>query len=493
MKAWEYVINTAMLGTHKPIPGNAELPNEVAEIVAMIDAVESSDKEAKFLQKAAAIYNYRQCGFTLIEQKELPTTIAPDEAKPYCSEEAATILNDILNEDNTALLMLWLSCCNNGERLLLPDVLPAVLDAALKDKLLQPLVITCSGNRGLWLSKLNPVWNYFGAISDQETWETGKPDERVNVLKKLRHSNPEQAREWLQQTWAQETAASKVDLLKTLRVNIGANDFEWLEGLLYEKGQKVKDEALALLKLIPGSSIVNQYQDLLKESVILKKEKALFGMMTKLSIQQKLPLNVDESIFKSGIEKLAGQKASFTDESFILHQLISAVPPSFWEKQFESAPAQVFEYFEKYANDKVPALGLAVSRFKQKEWISYFLHQPGFYTDFLDMMTTNEQEKYLARFLKIEAKNTIHYALRLNHEWGTEFAILVLREMANHPYEYNRAFFNKHTKLIPAGIIDQLEKVKPKDANLQNAWEKGKEHLIKLLGLKQQILKAFNV
>ena len=82
MKAWEYVINTAMLGTDKPMPGNAELPDEVAEIAAMIDAVESSDKEAKFLQKAVAIYNYRQCGFTPIEQKELPTSIAPAETKP---------------------------------------------------------------------------------------------------------------------------------------------------------------------------------------------------------------------------------------------------------------------------------------------------------------------------------------------------------------------------------------------------------------------------
>jgi len=492
MKVWEYVINTAMLGTDKPMPGNAELPDELAEIAAMIDAVESSDKEAKFLQKAAAIYNYRQCGFTPIEQKEFPTGTAPDETKPYCSQEAAMILSDILNEDNTALLALWLSCCDNSGRLLLPDVLPAVLDAALKDKLLQPLVIACSGNRGLWLSKLNPTWDYFDVLRDDEIWQTGKPDERVDVFKKLRQINADQAREWLQQTWTQETTASKVDLLKALRVNAGPTDLEWLESLLNEKAQKVKDEALALLKLIPGSSIVNQYQDLLKESVILKKEKALLGMMTKISIQQKLPLNVDESIFKSGIEKLAGQKASFTDESFIIYQLISAVPPSLWETLFDAAPAQVFEYFEKYASDKIPALGLAVSTFKQKEWISYFLDQPGFYPDFLDMITRNEQEEYLARFLKTDAQNTIHYALRLNHEWSTEFAIMMLREMANHPYEYNRAFFSKHIKLIPVGIVNQLEKIESKDANLQNAWGKGKDHLIKLLGLKQQTLNAFN-
>jgi hypothetical protein len=41
-------------------------------------------------------------------------------------------------------------------------------------------------------------------------------------------------------------------------------DLPWLESLLNEKGQKVKDEALALLKSIPGSSIVKQYEDLLR-------------------------------------------------------------------------------------------------------------------------------------------------------------------------------------------------------------------------------------
>lgn len=492
MKAWEYVINTAILGTDKPMPGNAELPDEIAEVAAMIDAVESSDKEAKFLQKAVTIYNYRQCGFTPIEQKELQTSIAPDETKPYCSEEAAKILSDILNEDNTTLLELWLSGCNNSEKLLLPDVLPVTLDAALKDKLLQPLVIPTSGNRGLWLSQLNPSWGYFSSLSDEEIWQTGKPDERVNVLKKLRQTNPEQARKWLQQTWGQETATSKVDLLKTIRINAGTTDLEWLENLLNEKGQKVKDEALALLKLIPGSSIVNQYQDLLKESVILKKEKALLGMVTKNSIQQKLPATVDESIFKSGIEKLAGQKASLTDESFILYQLISAVPPSFWEKHFDAAPEQVVGYFEKYALSQMGALVKAVVTFKADSWIPYLLNQAALYGDFLDKLPLQQRDKYMLRFFANDPQNTINIALNCNQEWGAEFAASVLSYMANNPYVYNRAFFSKNIKLIPPGIVNQLEKIESKDANLQSTWEKGKDHLIKLLGLKQQTLKAFN-
>ena len=209
------------------------------------------------------------------------------------------------------------------------------------------------------------------------------------------------------------------------------------------------------------------------------------GIMTKVSIQQKLPDVVDESIFKSGIEKLSGQKAAFTDEEYIIYQLISAVPPTFWEKQFDATPQQVVQYFEKYAPVVVGALGMA-------SWMPYFLHLDGFYVDFINFLPKNEQEKYLLRFFEPDPRNAIHYALKLSQEWSMEFAIKVLRAMANYPYEYNRAFFNKHINLIPASIVQQVGQIEPKDLNLLNTWEKSRDHLIKLLGLKQQTLKAFN-
>jgi len=493
MKAWEYVIHTAMLGTDKPLPGNADLPDAITEIAALIDAGEASDKETKFLQKAVLIYNYRQCGAAPAEKKDLPVNTAPPETQPYCSEAAAGILNDILNEDNTALLELWLSYCSENTQLLLPGVLPAVLDKALKEKSLQLLVIACSGNRGLWLSKLNPAWDYFILQSDAEIWQTGKPEERVNTLKKLRQTDPALAREWLQQTWAQETAASKAELLKVLKINRGPADLPWLESLLDEKGQKVKEEALSLLKHISGSSIVHQYENLLKQSVILKKEKALLGMMTKITIQQTLPAAIDESIFKSGIEKLAGQKASFTDEHYILYQLIGFVPPAFWETHFDATPAQVVAYFEKYAETMIGAVAIAVSRFGANDWIPYFLNQESkFYSDYLDVLPVAERDNYLLRFFKTDAKLAIHDALRCTQEWGEALALAAISEMAGRPYEYNRSAFSRHINLIPVCILNRLEKIEPKDINLQQAWEKNRSHLTKLLGLKQQTQQAFN-
>ncbi|EHQ27099.1 DUF5691 domain-containing protein [Mucilaginibacter paludis] len=492
MKAWEHIINTAMLGTDKPFPGVADLPEDVAVIAGAIDTNEDLDKELKFLQKAAVIYNYRQCGFVAMQKNDLPLNAAGPETKPYCSGMAASVLNNILEEDNISLLEFWLTQCSKSNQLFLPDVLPSLLDKAQKQTALQPLVIACGGNRGEWLGRLNPAWNYFTVLPDEELWQTGRPEDRAKALTNTRRAAPDRAREWLQQTWPQENAASKAELLKILKINSSAADLPWLESLLNEKAQKVKDEVMALLKQIPGSSIVRQYEELLSQSVILKREKALLGMMTKISIQLKLPAKVDESIFKSGIQKLTGIKSTMTDEEYIIYQLISAIPPVFWEQQFEMGPEQVVQHFAKYAPSMVGALGMAVSLFKAESWMRYFLQLDGFYVDFINYLDPPEQEKYLLRLMNSEAKDAIHYALLCNQEWGLTFTAKAVQYMANYPYQYNRTFFNQHIGLIPIAIISQVEKIEPTDANIRQTWEKSKHHLIKLLTLKQQTLRAFN-
>jgi hypothetical protein len=491
MKAWESIINTAMLGTDKPAPAIADLPEEVVVIANAIDTAATLDKEERYLQKAAFIYNYRQSGFVPFRKNDLPANKAADETKSYCIPLAAGVLNTILDEENDQLLRLWLSQCSNAGLLLLPEALPAVLEKAQKDIALRAVVIECSGNRGAWLGKMNPEWNWFTVLPDEELWQTGTPAQRAEVLKRLRQNEPAKALEWLRQIWEQENAAGKAELLKAMKVSSNADDLPWLESLLNEKGQKVKDEALALLKNIPGSSVIKQYEELLRQSVSLKKEKALLGLTTKTTIQVKLPAVVDESIFKSGIEKLSGPKSTVTDENYVIYQLISSVPPAFWERQFETTPVQVVEYFEKYAAAMVPALANAVAKFGQKSWVPFFLNHNIYYGDFVNMLSGREQEKYLLKSLNNGVQGMVE-ALQVDGEWGVELAVASLLKMANSPYEYNRGFFTRYIGLIPVGVLKHIENITSQQANLQPTWDKTRNHLINLLNLKQQTLKAFN-
>lgn len=492
MKAWEQIVNAAMLGTDKPMPGQTDMSTELADITNLIDAVPGLDNEDRFLQKAAVVYNYRRSGFVPLQKQEVTLAKPEDESRPYCSNQASAVLRMVLEEDNPYLVNLWLERTVGTGKLLVPDVLPVMLDKAQKDDALRELVIACSGKRGEWLSGLNPQWNYFSPVPDEELWQNGKPEERIKVLEKLRKTDPAHALSLLRGTWEQENSACKIDLIRTLKIKIGSADLSWLESLQAEKGQKVKDEVMTLLKLIPGSSIIKKYEDVLAQAVTLKKEKGLLGLGTKTSIQQKLPDGIDESIFKTGVEKLTGAKAGMSDQQFILYQLGSLVPPSFWERQFDASPAQVVEYFEQYAKDMVPALGLAVSRFDADSWVHYFLKQPCFYIDMVNKLSAEEQEKYLLRFFSDDPQDIIHHALRCNHEWGTTFTLSALRHMANNPYQYNRAFFKDNIGLINTGVLHQLEGITPKEPNLGSTWEKTRNYLYKLLNLKQQIRQVFN-
>jgi len=488
MKAWQHIINTAMLGTDKPMPARNDLPADIAEIDALIDAIDELDKEDRFLHKAAVISNYRQSGFVPLPKPEITLAVADTETLPYCSAQAAAVLNGVLEEDNDWLLKYWLEHCAAKAQLLKPEMLPAVLDKARTVTGLQPLVIACSGKRGEWLSRFNPDWRYFNSIPEDELWQNGKPEDRLKAIKAIRQNDPAKALRLVRETWEQENAAAKTELLKALAINNSAGDLPWLESLSVEKSQKVKDEAMNLLKLIPGSSIIQKYEEVLRQSVTLSKEKGLLGLMSKTAIRQKLPDTIDESIFKSGIEKFTGSKSSISDEGYIIYQLISHVPPSFWQQQFEASAAEVVDYFDKYAKTLAPALGLAVVRFNADDWIPYFMDQPQFYPKFLNKLSSKDQEKYLLRFFVQDSSNIIQHALKSNHEWGPAFTAAAVQFMSANPYQYNRNFFKEHIGLIHTNILPQHDGMAITEGN----WDKTRQYLIGLLNLKQQIRQVFN-
>ncbi len=492
MKIWEDIVHTAMLGTDKPSPVNTDWPQELATIVDDIDAAGEQDKESRFLQKAAIVYNYRQCGFTPLQKSELSFAPAQAETKSHCSAVAAQLLTAILHEDNLSLLQLWLSHCDDSHQLLPSVMIPVVLDKAAKNEVIRQLAINCSGNRGTWLSQYNPDWSYFNIASDEEIWRTGIADERFRVLLKVRLQDAAKGLEWLQQTWPQESAANKSNLLKTLQNNLSAADMPWLESLLSEKSQKVKEQVEYLLKQLPGSSIVQLYEEVLGQSVSLKQEKALLGLVNKTKLQFQLPADLNPQIFNTGIEKMAGPNVKTSDEDYIMFQLISSVPPSFWERHLQASREQVIEYFEKYAADKVQALCNAVVLFKSKEWQPLVLKQKLFNPNLLYQLSPQQQDEYLMRFVKEEPKSVVQEALNIDHEWSPAFTLEALRFLADNPYQYGQFVFRSLIQFLPASINNQLDSIKAKDPYLQSLWEKNRNYLQKLLNLKQQIPQVFN-
>lgn len=494
MDLWQDILNTALLGTDKRSPATEGLPADLQEAAALITQNKASDKEEQFLQLAALVFNYRQCGVAPLQKESVGIEAAPAEERPYCSAHSMQVLKDILDTESIPLLGLWLEQCARKEQLIQPDLLPVVLTLGMQYKKLQPLLGDCCGKRGAWLRGFNPDWKFSIATTNEELWQTGTLEQRKAVLQELRAAQPEQAREWLLQIWAQEDANTRTELLGVLSINISEADIGFLEMLSTDKSKKVKELALQLLKQIPTSAIVQQYQGVLHQAVTLKTEKGLLGLSKKTSLEIELPTGIDESIFKTGVDKLSNNK-ELTDDEFIVYQLAQVTPLSFWEQQLNSDPEGVIELLQKDKKGKklLSALIHAVVLRADARWAMAFMKQSEtFYLDILPLLPVDKQEFHSQRFFAQHADSIIDYAVKRTDQWSMSFTELVFQHTAKHPYQYNRQFYHQHIERFPASITDGLHKYAPTEEGYKTMWGNTSSYIIKLMGLKTQLFQSFN-
>lgn len=495
MHYWDQLINTALLGTDKRPMTTNDWPSDLAAVTNSIQENTTTDKEEQFLQIAALAFNYRQCGVQPLQKEGVTITKAGEEEKQYGSAKAMQALKDIFDIESPALLRLWLQQCTAKQRIVIPELAPVLLAAGATQKKLQPLLTVACGKRGEWLSQFNSEWRFSAAATDDELWQTGNLEQRKQVLQQQRQVNPAQALAWLQQTWTQEDAATKQELLSILTTNIGAGDIAFLESLATEKGKKVKDLALRLLKQIPDSPVVLQYQQVLQQAVQLKKEKTMLGLSSHTSLDFQLPSTIDEAIFKTGIDKLSSNSKAFSDEEYILYQLIQGVAPAFWETHLSIPATDIIQQWQKDAIGKklLPALVNAISNFKSEPWaIAMMQTSEVFYIDLIPLLPAKEQEFYSIKFMYEFGGAIIEYAARFNNEWSIDLTKAIFTQASKEVYSYNKAFYNNHIHLIPVAIAPLLEKFTPTEEHLKGYWRNNSEYLTRLLQLKQQTIQSFN-
>ena len=495
MESWNSVINTALLGTEKRSLKAEEVDPAFAEGIALIQE-KTDNREDVFLQSAALVYNYRQCGFLPLQKESVTIAQAEAEEKTCASPLAHLVLMDILETGAGSLLYFWLEQCNRAGQIVQPDLIPLLLGASTKNKSLEPLVDACCGRRGAWLRQFNEEWKKGETATEEELWQTGTLAQRKAVLGNIRKQDPAKARELLQQTWPDEAAATKAELLEAMLGNAGDDDVPWLEDLLDEKSVKVKDAALQVLKSIPGSAVVQRYWNVLRQSVSLNTSKGLLGIGSKTTLDVKLA-PADPAIFKTGIQQLSSE-AKTADEDFILYQLAAAVPPRLWESHFEKERKDIVALFAKHEKGKalLPALAKAAAHFGDKEWMRAVIEVDGdnLHEDAFGLLPQKEAEAYAVLFLpdKTRAGKVIQNVHFFGEEWSPEFAKGVLCYMARSAYQFNRGYFNELAAVLPIAITKELEGCAPKEEYLRTAWNNVSEHITKLLALKQQTIKAFS-
>jgi hypothetical protein len=493
MQFWNDILHTALLGSDKTTVDPARLPPGLKA-----DLPPDQDKETSFLQTAALAFNYRQAGIKPFFKEGLTLSPSATEEKPYCSRVARQLLGELLTENNPLLLRLWLSLCDSKGQLIQPDWLPAILQAGASNKSLRAGIAVCGGKRAEWLAALNPDWKYLAAgngeegASQEEIWQTGSAEQRRSVLQGLRRTDPDSAREWLILSWPEEDANSRADLLKQFSIGLSEKDLPFLESLTTDKSKKVREQVVSLLKRMPSSSIGELYAQAVFSHVEIKKTKSLLG--GKKTLSWSLPVKMDKAVFSSGINPLSNEKG-VSDDICILRQLLEWVPLSLYEERWQLTTKEVLDLFQKDDTGKelFESLLLSVASFSDRTRAAIVLQQATTPPSALiALLPPAQQDQLLIKLFPQSPDLIFQEAMNKPEEWSRELTLLILQRAAQQPYAYNRATFNNAIHLIPLSITEELNKPALSDGIPGNTWSGIREHLARLLYLKQRIINAFN-
>lgn len=483
------IIQTALLGTEKKQIESSDLPEELRVSYNNIEK-EDSDKETKFLKGASFALNFHKSGVQPFKL-QLNSDESPEEEHNYVSGEAIRILKETLGYKYQNLTWFWGKKCQEKNLIVLPHVLPELFEWGVSTKkYTAELFRSVIGKRGLWLSKFSEEWSFVREENEACDWETGTIQQRVNYLTQLRNENPVSAIEKIQSVWKEENAANRLELLESLIINISKSDEEFLFSLLNDKSQKVKEKVLQLLKLIPDSKIIQTYQEILKDSVRISQGKML-GLINKINIEVKLKMT-DEAIFKSGIQNLSSNK-KISDDDYILMQLTSEVPPSFWEKHFGCDPAEAVKLFSSKDDFKIfrEPICQSVFKFSNQAWAREIIEQfdsPP--VRLLQLIVESERIKYADKFLKNNDNlNDLVNILRTENviEWNKKFTKELLVIMAENPNYYNKNYFESISMYLPSSIVNDLDSITPNEEWKRNHWSKISQEIKEYINIKEKI------
>jgi hypothetical protein len=290
---YEDLVAAATVGlSHRPLQITG-LSGAADEHAGLIDP---GDQAAALLDAAALLVAARRAGVRPGPGLARPPA-APDDPAPELSARAA----DLLQAAGPGLLADLLGlAAEHGYRAPAP-LLPALLDAAVRDRGLTTAVAGVLGARGRWLAGHRADWQRVadalpaasvpaasvpaasvpaasvpaasvpaasvpaasvpaGAVrlgatapDDPGVWDTGRRAERRAYLVELRERDPAAARELLAAGWSRETGDDRADLLAVLARGLSPDDEDFLEAALDDRKASVRAEAARLLARLPGS------------------------------------------------------------------------------------------------------------------------------------------------------------------------------------------------------------------------------------------------
>jgi Family of unknown function (DUF5691) len=325
--------------------------------------LDSGDDAAALLDAVVLTVAARRAGARPVTGVACPAPAAPD-AAPELPARAADLLERAEGGDPALLASLLAATAAHGYRAPAP-LLPALLDAAVRDDALRPAVAAVLGARGRWLAGHRGDWQRVAddaaadaaGPDDPAVWDTGRPGERRSYLAALRARDPAAARDLLAAGWSRETGDDRAHLLGVLAQGLSAADEEFLETVLDDRKAAVRAAGRRLLARLPGSAFTRRAEERVAPLLRLEYRRLVVS----------LPGAPDAAAIRDGIDARPPSSRIGTG-AWLLIQMISAAPLAGWEdglgldpRQLVSLPVSGDLRVDVHAGWRLAAIGQASS------------------------------------------------------------------------------------------------------------------------------------
>jgi hypothetical protein len=484
------IIKSALLGTEKYLPNTEDpLLQEVQQQITQ----KQEDKEDGFLKLAAAFFLMQEAG------RKLPTQSyrhenAPTEAWGKISEKAAFLVASLIKGQQEQALLYALERCRQKQKLLSPDLVPVLLEMALKQKQIRSYLDVC-GSKGRWLAGINTEWAvlYQNQVFEEDVWETGSLPARISWLEEQRKQDPGLARELLEAALSAESAANRAQLLEVLLINLSEQDLDFLERQCQDKSQKVKQIAYQLLRRLPGAQISRQYQAFLKETLSLREERHLLISKKKV-LHFKNEAVLPEALIASGIEKISSQKG-VEDVHYWVAQLMGYTPSAFWQQTFSLGPEELVTLFSEHPQKQLflSALSSAALFFEDKAMAEvllqkHWVNEPGL----LQLVEREKRFEYAQYFLEAKQQSAELLQQLMDETYiamPVNFCKKYLSFLQKEPYTLSQPMYQQWALYVPESMLAELRKLSEKSSQdyRQHHFQKMMSVMIETIETREKI------
>lgn len=493
---FDTLLKTAIIGT----ANGATLPEIDYNEIALPETISAEEK----ILLAAAFYalqekaSYQAKTYT----HELPAA-CPQEEQVYASLSICELILRCMSkeQEDSIVVQEILEKIAAKSWIVLPHVLPQLLDYGQSRTHLQHLIAKVSGKRGKWLVNYNKTWKYILA-DEKETsdWDTDTHEERLASFRLLHKNKPAEAIALLQQDWRKESLKNKKDFLNVLIAQPDVADETFLEALFEEeKDTELCRKVMEVLVQIPHSSVVECLKQHILASIKIKS-----GFLSVEKMQITLPTALTPDLKKLGF--LQTKQGLENSKQGIFCQLLSLFPPSLLTQIFKKTPEEILLYAEKTTLYDIilHALTQAAQLHKDQDWLSALIINkietktiPPEMKKMQNALSADSYSKLAEKVAKKTKDKTLLFFLANREQtWAETETQIALTEMQNAVRKYANARpwdcndFKDIAKTV--SIYGQASALRPfsdilHQMSVSKEWEKELKSSINRIDLRIQI------